>query len=52
MTDNKIIFGMYAVTSALGFLLIFEVGGIIATSVGVILVGFAGLGLAGMARFG
>lgn len=52
MSEKFILTIAYSVTGALGFWLIIDVGGWIATIAGVGLIFFAGTGLAGMATFG
>ena len=52
MSEKAILTVAYSAVSALGLWLIIDVDGWIATVVGLILVFFAGAGLAGMAIFG
>ena len=52
MPEKLILILMYSATSACGLFLILNVGGVIGTIGGLLLMSFAGMGLVGMLKFG
>ena len=52
MPEKLILILMYSATSASGLFLILNIGGVIGTIGGLLLMSFAGMGLVGMLKFG